>query len=183
MNRILSYIITVIVSVTFTLVGDMTVRASRTSARVVDNATNAAFRDGRYQAQLDAENGRKPHLSSGRWSTDQDRASYIAGYQQGYWQSLSGKQEKIGAPAPSELDGYRDGVSDGTTDRKSPLHFQLGKTEHYRNASLGLAASDPAQRLYWQNYQQAYSNGYQEAFYSARSHSGLRALSAPGNIF
>ncbi|PYX40513.1 MAG: hypothetical protein DMG81_06010, partial [Acidobacteria bacterium] len=45
---------------------------------------DAAYRDGAYQAKMDVQSGRKPHFSSGRWSTDQDRASFIAGYEQGY---------------------------------------------------------------------------------------------------
>jgi len=38
---------------------------------------DAAYRDGSFQAKIDIESGRKPHFSSGRWSTDQDRASFI----------------------------------------------------------------------------------------------------------
>jgi hypothetical protein len=44
----------------------------------------AAFRDGQFQARLDVQNGRGPHVASGRWSTASDRALFVAGYQQGY---------------------------------------------------------------------------------------------------
>src|ERR1700737_3084509 len=61
-------------------------RAARASQGVSspNEATNAAFRDGLYQGQLAAEQGREPRPTSGRWKSEQDRASFIAGYQQGY---------------------------------------------------------------------------------------------------
>ena len=37
-------------------------------ALVVKQA-DAAYRDGAYQAKIDVDRGRKPHVSSGRWST------------------------------------------------------------------------------------------------------------------
>ena len=45
---------------------------------------DAAYRDGAYQAKIDVDRGRKAHVSSGRWSTDQDRASFIAGYEESF---------------------------------------------------------------------------------------------------
>jgi len=47
-------------------------------------ATNAAFRDGLYLGKLDAQQGRDPHLSVGRWSRDEDRIAFSSGYQQSY---------------------------------------------------------------------------------------------------
>ncbi len=44
----------------------------------------AAFRDGLFLAHFDAQHGRKAHIASGRWSSDADRALFIAGYRQGY---------------------------------------------------------------------------------------------------
>ena len=58
------------------------------------HATDPAFRDGLYLGKLDAENGREPHLSTGRWSTDVDRASFKSGYQEGYRQVLDAKAAK-----------------------------------------------------------------------------------------
>jgi hypothetical protein len=46
--------------------------------------TGAAFRDGLYQGELAAERGEEPHISDGRWSNQADRASFTAGYRQGY---------------------------------------------------------------------------------------------------
>ena len=36
--------------------------------RAVNNPADAAFRDGLFHGRLDAERGRKQHLSSGRWN-------------------------------------------------------------------------------------------------------------------
>jgi len=52
-------------------------------------ATNGAFQDGMYLGKLAAENGQPPRLAVGRWSTDQDRASFTAGYERGYIESLA----------------------------------------------------------------------------------------------
>jgi hypothetical protein len=67
----------------------LSVRASRPTKIVRGNTPqtmDGAFRDGLYLGKLDAESGRKPHLSIGRWNTAADRASFVAGYQQGYQQ-------------------------------------------------------------------------------------------------
>jgi hypothetical protein len=81
-----------IVAVTFGAATVMlTVRAAHPTKIVRGNTTqttdgDGAFRDGVYLGKLDAESGRKPHLSIGRWNTAPDRASFVAGYQQGYQQ-------------------------------------------------------------------------------------------------
>jgi hypothetical protein len=67
----------------------LTVRAAHPTKIVRGNTTqpmDGAFRDGLYLGKLDAESGRKPHPSIGRWSTATDRASFVAGYEQGYQQ-------------------------------------------------------------------------------------------------
>ncbi len=47
-------------------------------------ATDVAFRDGLYLGELAARRGEEPRISEGRWSNQADRASFKAGYQQGY---------------------------------------------------------------------------------------------------
>ncbi len=47
-------------------------------------ATSAPYRDGLYLGKLTAAGGGEPHISSGRWATEADRASFTAGFQQGY---------------------------------------------------------------------------------------------------
>jgi hypothetical protein len=53
---------------------------------VAREANNAAFRDGLHLGKFDAASGRTRHLSVGRWSSDANRTSFIAGYQTGYEQ-------------------------------------------------------------------------------------------------
>jgi hypothetical protein len=47
-------------------------------------ASDGAFRDGLYLGKLAAENGEPRRLALGRWSTEQDRAMFAAGYRRGY---------------------------------------------------------------------------------------------------
>lgn len=126
---------------------------------------DAAYRDGAYQAHLDVDRGRKAHFSSGRWSTDQDRASFIAGYEQSF-RTLS--EARTGKPASSnaaELAAYRDGVADGARHRRSSQPFQLNKTDNYRRIETDAGNRD------------AYSNGYQEGYYLPQESAELRTLS------
>jgi len=48
------------------------------------HATSAPYRDGLYLGKLAAAGGGEPHISTGRWTTEADRASFKAGFQQGY---------------------------------------------------------------------------------------------------
>jgi hypothetical protein len=52
-------------------------------------AADGAFRDGLYLGKLTAQQGQSPHPAVGRWSTEQDRSMFTAGYQRGYNESLS----------------------------------------------------------------------------------------------
>jgi hypothetical protein len=125
---------------------------------------DAAYRDGAYQAKIDVERGRKAHVSSGRWSTDQDRASFILGYEESYkafTEARSGKTE----PTAAEVAGYRDGVSDGARHRRASQPFQLGKTENYLRPESGTG------------YRDAYSNGYQEGYYLPQESAELKTIS------
>jgi len=53
--------------------------------------TDAAFRDGFYLGRLDAQDARKARPSLGRWNDARDRASFLAGYQQGYERARAAK--------------------------------------------------------------------------------------------
>ena len=132
---------------------------------------DAAYRDGAYQAKIDVESGRKAHFSCGRWSTDQDRASFIAGYEQSYRTlARSGKME----PSASELAGYRDGVADGARHRLASQPFRVSKTENYRKAGGYSDAGASSDRQF---YLDAYSNGYQEGYYLPQESAELRTIS------
>jgi hypothetical protein len=50
---------------------------------------DGAFRDGLYLGKLAAESGQPLSPAVGRWSTDQDRATFTAGYRRGYNESLT----------------------------------------------------------------------------------------------
>src|SRR5205807_3027672 len=91
----------------------------RTSAAKVTQMTDAAFRDGMFQAKLDVERGKAPHLASGRWSTFSDRALFIAGYQQGYREFSAAHAGALPQPTVAQLAGYADGMLDGAGDRRS----------------------------------------------------------------
>lgn len=134
---------------------------------------DAAYRDGAYQAKIDVENGRKAHFSSGRWSTDQDRASFIAGYEQSYKALAEARSGKV-EPAASELAGYRDGVLDGARHRRASQPFQVSKTDNYRKAG-GYAEGNPGSDR--QYYRDAYSNGYQEGYYLPQESADLKTIS------
>jgi hypothetical protein len=58
--------------------------AFRNSDVVANHITSGAFRDGLYLGKLTAERGGEPHIASGRWAADEDRASFTVGFQQGY---------------------------------------------------------------------------------------------------
>jgi hypothetical protein len=62
------------------------------------------------------------------------------------------------------LTGYRDGLADGSNDRRSAKPFQLSKTDNYRTALRGLEAEADRENSR-HAYRQAYANGYQEAYY------------------
>jgi hypothetical protein len=132
--------------------------------------TDAAYRDGAYLAKIDVEKGRKAHFSSGRWSTDQDRASFIAGYEHSYKTLMEASKSE---PSASELAGYRDGVMDGARHRRAAQPFQVSKTENYRKAG-GYQANAGLDQ---QDYRAAYSNGYQEGYYLPQESAELRTIS------
>ncbi len=56
----------------------------QSSSTQTARATSAPYRDGLYLGNLTAAGSGEPHISSGRWTTEADRASFKAGFQQGY---------------------------------------------------------------------------------------------------
>jgi hypothetical protein len=47
-------------------------------------ATDGAYRDGLYLGKLTAQSGLPPVPPTGRWATERDRASFLAGYRRGF---------------------------------------------------------------------------------------------------
>jgi hypothetical protein len=58
----------------------------------VSHATDAAYRDGLFQGKLAADRGHKPIPSVGRWSSGEDRSSFVAGFTQGYQRQLAARR-------------------------------------------------------------------------------------------
>ncbi len=133
---------------------------------------DAAFRDGVYQAHMDITAGRKAHLASGRWASDQDRASFIVGYERAFKALTEARSGKLAEANAVEVSAYRDGVMDGAQHRRAAQPFQLSKTENYRKAG-GFAAADANLAV----YREAYSNGYQEGYYLPQESAELHTIS------
>jgi len=140
---------------------------SQVVAGNINKQTDAAFRDGLFLARLDAEHGRKPHLTSGRWSTDADRRSFVSAYLQAYREMRGGAaSEELGPSPPAAQRGYRDGITDGLQQRYRFGFFRANATEKYQKADRGYSDSIGDRNEYKQAYREAYCNGYQQAYYS-----------------
>ena len=142
--------------------------------------TDAAFRDGLFQAKLDVQRGRAPHLASGRWSTFSDRALFIAGYQQGYREFSAAHAGPLPEPTVAQLAGYADGMVDGAGDRRSLQPFQVERAEKFKNAGQNSAA---ANEQYKQSYRRAYSDGYQQGYYAQPDQQELKAVGQSASPF
>jgi len=55
-------------------------------------AADGAFRDGLYLGKLTADSGQPFHPGIGRWSSEQDRAMFTAGYRRGYREVVANAQ-------------------------------------------------------------------------------------------
>jgi hypothetical protein len=130
-------------------------------------ASDAAFRDGLYQARLDVEEGRKPHPAIGRWNTAEARASFFAGYRRGYRPTSEAAWGGMGGPSVAELAaaGYRDGMLDGSWHRIALQPFQAEQTANYREAGAAFLGTTAAEE-YKHFYREGYMNGYQHAYFS-----------------
>jgi hypothetical protein len=139
---------------------------SQVVAGNVNQQTDAAFRDGLFLARLDAEHGRKPHLASGRWSTDADRRSFVTAYLQAYREMQGGApSEQFGSSQLAAQRGYRDGFTAGLQQRGRLASFRANATEKYQKADHGYSDSNGDLNEYKQSYREAYCNGYQQAYY------------------
>jgi len=126
-------------------------------------ALDPAFRDGVYQAKLDAKEGLRPRFSTGRWSTESARASYVAGYQQGYRESGQLLEPSLAELAAS---GYRDGMRDGAWHRMASQPFQADQTANYRDAGASYLDVNTNAERFKHFYREAYLDGYHQAYYA-----------------
>jgi len=90
MDKLFTFSLALAVCVGTTAVLANSGRAARlgSSARV-QTAGDGAFRDGLYLGRLAAEGGRPMHPQIGRWSSEADRASFVAGYRRGFNDGLA----------------------------------------------------------------------------------------------
>jgi hypothetical protein len=145
-------------------------RGTRLPAVLPAKSTDAAFRDGLYQARLDIEEGRKSHPAIGRWSSTEARASFLAGYQRGYRPWSEAAIGRVTGPSIAELvaAGYRDGMLDGGLHRIASQPFQAVQTANYLAGGAAYLGTTTTPDAFKHFYREGYINGYQHA-YSAQA--------------
>ena len=129
---------------------------------------NAAFRDGVYQAKLDVEEGRKPHFSIGRWSGEEARALFVAGYLRGYRKASETASGEVSAPSVAELAaaGYQDGLPDGSWHRTTAQPFHPDQANNYRGTGFAYLESNADREECKRLYREGYMTGYASAYYA-----------------
>lgn len=137
------------------------VRTPTATSHNSSQMADAAFRDGSYVASLDAQNGKKPHLMSGRWNSNADRAMFIVGYEQTYQEAV--KSAKANA---AEIAGYLDGMADGAADGAASRSFRSEKTPNYVSARQDSVPSGASVAKFQEDYRGAYANGYQQGYFT-----------------
>jgi len=89
MQRLLTYVLAMgCVGTSAMLVRRDVTLGQRQSANV-QLANDAAFRDGLYLGRLAHAANRQARPPIGRWSTEKDRATFAAGYRQGFEEAQS----------------------------------------------------------------------------------------------
>jgi hypothetical protein len=127
--------------------------------------TDAAFRDGLFLGRQDAEHGRKPHLSTGRWSADADRRLFVSAYLQAYGEMFGASGNEPRTWQLAEQRGYRDGITDGVKQRRGSKRFKASASENYAIADRGYSERMGEVSRYKQLYREAYCTGYQQGYY------------------
>ncbi|PYT66403.1 MAG: hypothetical protein DMG39_26865 [Acidobacteria bacterium] len=56
-----------------------------------EQQTDGAYRDGLFLGKLDGRQGREKQSAVGRWNSDRDRASFLAGYEKGYREAVAAR--------------------------------------------------------------------------------------------
>ncbi len=131
----------------------------------VGGPTTAAFRDGLFLGRQDAEHGRKPHLSTGRWSADADRRLFVSAYLQAYGEMFGASGDEPRTWQLAERRGYRDGITDGLKQRRGANRFEASASENYARADRGYSERMGDLSQYKQLYREAYCTGYQQGYY------------------
>ena len=123
---------------------------------------DAAFSDGLFQATLDFQSGRRPHLASGRWSADRDRLSFTNGYQQRWRELFKNSASTLPMVDDAQLSGYWDGVVEGTKDGRESQPYKVGNgnTAQAVASSHSAAYNDAEKQHYLDGYASGYKAGY-----------------------
>ena len=88
MQRLLTYVLAMGCVGTSAMLVQRDVRGQKQSVDV-QLANDGAFRDGLYLGRLAHAANRRQRPPIGRWSTEKDRASFAAGYRQGFEEAQS----------------------------------------------------------------------------------------------
>ena len=168
MKNISAYVLTIALACGATvLLAAGSVHRSAIAGGPSSGRMDAPFRDGLFLGRRDVDAGRKQHLITGRWSDDADRRLFVSGYLQAYREKYGPVgAEQFGSSQPVEQAGYRDGLADGFKDRLESKRFRAGATANYTNAECLCPADGGDLNQYKQSYRDAYSDGYQQAFYA-----------------
>jgi hypothetical protein len=168
MKKLFAYALTIALTCGATvLLAASTVHRSAIVGDQAGRRMDAPFRDGLFLGRRDVDAGRKQHLITGRWSAEADRRLFVSGYLQAYREKYGPVgAEEFGSSQPVEQAGYRDGLADGFKDRLESKRFRAGNTANYTKAECFCPADGGDLNQYKQSYRDAYSDGYQQAFYA-----------------
>jgi hypothetical protein len=90
MNQVSTYVLAIAVCLgTTALLANSKRTTNSNSSADARLEADGAFRDGLYLGKLAAASNQPLSPAVGRWSTDQDRATFSAGYRRGYNDSLA----------------------------------------------------------------------------------------------
>lgn len=89
MTKLVTYTLAIAVSMGTTAMLDNHHTTNPNASVEARLAADGAFRDGMYLGKLAAKSGQLLRPAIGRWSTEQARATFTAGYLRGYHESLA----------------------------------------------------------------------------------------------
>jgi len=101
MRKLSTYTLTIAILGTTAMLAVSSRNVKSNASAEARYASDGAFRDGLYLGKLTAERGQPLRPAIGRWSTDQDRARFTAGYRRGYYEFLASAQANPGRRVPS----------------------------------------------------------------------------------
>lgn len=146
----------------------------KTGTRSNAPVNDAAFRDGVYLGQRDAQSGSKPSPLKSRWSSESDRRSFAAGYFRGY---MAAPASARWVPQPIDNKGFEEGRRDGISDRENSMSFDLQSKEKFRDPARGCADTQSDLNTCARQYREAYVIGYQHGYYAVDGRTARRNVS------